>query len=138
MKPADSNILTINGGSSSIKFALYEVGEPLKRGLQGKVDRIVLSGTNLTFNEPTKKQPESLKLTVSDHKSAANSLIEWLEKQIGSESVRAVAHRVVHGMKHTAPELVTQELFDELHRIRPYDPDHLPREIELIETFRQR
>jgi len=45
---------------------------------------------------------------------------------------------VVHGMQHTAPELVTQELLDELHRIRPYDPDHLPREIELIETFRQR
>jgi acetate kinase len=41
-------------------------------------------------------------------------------------------------MKHIVPELVTQELLDELHRIRPYDPDHLPREIELIETFRQR
>jgi acetate kinase len=41
-------------------------------------------------------------------------------------------------MQHTAPELVTQELLDELHRLRPYDPDHLPREIELIEVFRQR
>ncbi len=52
-------ILTINGGSSSIKFALYQVGEPLKRGLHGKVDRIGLSGTNLTFNDPTKKSRES-------------------------------------------------------------------------------
>jgi acetate kinase len=34
--------------------------------------------------------------------------------------------------------LVTQELLEELHRISPYDPDHLPSEIELIETFRQR
>jgi len=41
-------------------------------------------------------------------------------------------------MKHTEPELVTRELLDELHRMRPYDPDHLPREIELIEAFRQR
>jgi acetate kinase len=49
MKPADARILTINGGSSSIKFALYEAGEPLKRGLYGTVDRIGLSGTNLTF-----------------------------------------------------------------------------------------
>ena len=49
------SILTINGGSSSIKFALYEAVNPLKRGLYGKVDRIGLSGTNLTFNEPTKK-----------------------------------------------------------------------------------
>ena len=29
-------------------------------------------------------------------------------------------------------------MLDELHRIRPYDPEHLPREIELIEAFRQR
>jgi acetate kinase len=39
-------------------------------------------------------------------------------------------------MKHTAPELVTQESLDELHRISPNDPDHMPREIKLIETFR--
>ena len=64
--------------------------------------------------------------------------MDWLEKQNAFESVRAVGHRVVHGMQHTAPELVTQELLDDLHRISPCDPDHLPSEIELIETFRQR
>ena len=132
------SVLTINGGSSSIKFALYEVGEPLKRGFYGKVDRIGLSGTNLTFNDPNGKGRKSLGIAAADHKSAANSLIDWLEKQDGFESVRAVGHRVVHGMKHIQPEIVTQELLDELHRLRPYDPDHLPREIELIETFRQR
>jgi acetate kinase len=41
-------------------------------------------------------------------------------------------------MKHTEPEIVTRKLLDELHRISPYDPDHLPSEIELIEAFRQR
>jgi acetate kinase len=41
-------------------------------------------------------------------------------------------------MRHTAPEVVTRALLDELYRISPNDPDHLPREIELIETFRQR
>jgi len=138
MKPADQNILTINGGSSSIKFALYQVEEPLKRGLCGKVDRIGLSGTSLTFNHPTKKQQVSRSISVVDHKSAVNFLIDWLEEQKSLESVRAVGHRVVHGMKHTAPEIVTQDLLDELHRISPYDPNHLPREIELIETFRRR
>jgi acetate kinase len=132
------SVLTINGGSSSIKFAIYEVAEPLKRGLAGKIDRIGLGGTNLTFNDPATNKPGSSKLDASDHKSATRSLIDWLEKQTGFETVRAVGHRVVHGMQHTAPELVTQELLDELHRIRPYDPEHLPREIELIETFRQR
>jgi acetate kinase len=138
MRAANPGILTINGGSSSIKFALYDIAEPLKRGLYGKVDRIGLSGTNLTFEDPTQKQPESRNLIAPDHKSAANSLIDWLEKQIDFKSVKAVGHRVVHGMKHTEPEMVTQELLDELHRISPNDPDHLPREIELIETFRHR
>ena len=138
MEPADPRILTINGGSSSIKFALYQVGAPLKRRLYGRIDRIGLSGTNLTFNDPTENQQDSRRFAAADHKSAANSLIDWLQEQDDFASVRAVGHRVVHGMKHTAPELVTQELLDELHRLRPYDPEHLPREIELIEAFRQR
>jgi acetate kinase len=132
------SVLAINGGSSSIKFALYQVGEPLKRALSGKVDRIGLSGTNLTFQDAEGKPQASRSLAAADHKSAANSLIDWLEAQPGFASVKAVGHRVVHGMKHIQPEIVTQELLDELHRISPYDPDHLPREIELIEAFLQR
>jgi acetate kinase len=131
----NSDVLTINGGSSSIKFALYQVGEPLKRKLYGKIDRIGLSGTNLTFFAAGKSKT-SRKLAASNHKSAVNFLIGWLEKQNGFESVKAVGHRVVHGMKHTEPETVTKKLLDELRRISPNDPDHLPREIELIETFR--
>lgn len=138
MKTDLPRILTINGGSSSIKFALYRIDEPLQRRLYGKVDRIGLSGTNLTFHGPDGKPQPSLDFVASNHKSAANFLIDWLEKRDGFTSIVAVGHRVVHGMKHTAPELVSQELLDELHRIRPYDPEHLPREIELIEAFRQR
>jgi len=41
---------------------------------------------------------------------------------------------VVDGMQHTAPELITQERIDDLHRISPSDSQHLPSEIELIET----
>jgi acetate kinase len=67
-----------------------------------------------------------------------NSLLDWLETLPDFASVKAVGHRVVHGMKHTEPEIVTPELLAELHRISPYDPDHLPREIELIEAFRLR
>jgi acetate kinase len=138
MKTASPCILTINGGSSSIKFALYQVGEPLKRNLSGKIDRIGLSGTNLTFHDADGKPQASRKLIAADHKSAANFLIDWLEEKYDFKTIQAVGHRVVHGMKHIAPEIVTQDLLDELHRISPYDPDHLPREIELIEAFRQR
>ena len=138
MKQDNSYILTMNGGSSSIKFAFYHAGEPLKRGPHGMVDRIGLRGTNLTFTEPTKKRPERHKLAAADHKSAANSLIDWLEKKTDFASVKAVGHRVVHGMKHTEPERVTKKLLEELYRISPNDPDHLPREIELMEVFRER
>jgi acetate kinase len=137
MKPSHASILTINGGSSSIKFAMYRTDEPLKRWLYGKVDRIGLAGTNLTFDDLTQNQQGSLSIQASDHRSAANVLIDWLEDRIGFASVQAVGHRVVHGMKFTEPARITQELLDELHRIRPYDPDHLPREIELVEAFRQ-
>lgn len=136
-KSAKSFVLTINGGSSSVKFALYLIGETLKQSLYGKVDRIGLPGAHLTFNDPARNQQDSRSIGASDHRSTADFLIEWLEEQIGFASVKAVGHRVVHGMKHTEPELVTQELLDELRRIRPYDPDHLPREIELIEAFRR-
>ncbi len=131
-------ILTINGGSSSIRFVLYQVSEPLQRRLYGKVDRIGLSGTNLTFSGPAAPEQGTLDIAASDHRSAADVLIDWLEKQDALAAVEAVGHRVVHGMQHIQPEIVSQGLLDELHRIRPYDPDHLPREIELIETFRQR
>jgi acetate kinase len=138
VKPANPCILTINGGSSSIKFALYQAREPLKRTLHGTIDRIGLSGTKLTFEDPVTKTRASRELSASDHKSAGNYLMDWFEKQEGFGSLLAVGHRVVHGMQHFAPELVTQALLDELRRISPCDPDHLPSEIELIEIIRQR
>jgi acetate kinase len=106
--------------------------------LEGKIDRIGLKGTNLTFKDLVQNQQSRQNIKASNHKMAADSLIDWLEKRIDFESVAAIGHRVVHGMKFTEPANVTQKLLDELHRIRPYDPEHLPREIELIEAFRGR
>lgn len=138
MNPLKESVLTINGGSSSIKFALYQIGEPPEPTLVGKIDRIGSSGTNLTFNDTSRGEQGSRSIEAADHSSAANFLIDWLEQQVGFTHVRAVGHRVVHGMKHTEPERVSQALLDELQRISSYDPDHLPREIELIEAFRRR
>lgn len=129
-------VLTINGGSSSIKFALYREGSPPERWLYGKVDRIGLDGTNLVFRDADRDRKGSLAFEASNHRSAADFLIAWMEKQIGFSCIRAVGHRVVHGMEHAEPERITKDLLDELHRTTPYDPDHLPREIELIEAFK--
>ena len=133
-----AKILTINGGSSSIRFALYQTGTPLERGFFGKVERIGLTGAKLSYNDPTGSRSASRGITAEDVPAAANSLIDWLETQEGFESVEAVGHRVVHGMKHMEPEKVTAELLDELHGIELYDPDHLPGELKLIEVFQKR
>ncbi len=133
-----NNILTINGGSSSIKFAVYQTNEPMKRLLYGNIDRIGLPDSKLTFTNEKENKKNALKIEASDHRSAANFLIDWLENQIDFSLITGIGHRVVHGMHHTSPEIITSELLDELHRITPYDPDHLQAEIELIEVFRQR
>ena len=131
-------MLAMNGGSSSIKFALYQTGDPLTPLLWGKVDRIGLSDPQLSFREVKSNGDKSLAIPATDHRSATNSLTDWLEGREEFRSVRAVGHRVVHGMTHTEPEPITDGLLDELRRIEPYDPDHLPCEIELIEEFRRR
>ncbi len=154
--PANPLILTINGGSSSIKFALYpvlpagsrpraevprledQVEEPPQRTLSGQIDRVGLSGMTLTCNDPAAQPPGSSESVTSDHRSAAHLLADWLEERDRFASVVALGHRVVHGLRHTAPELVTEDLLEDLRRISPYDPDHLPGEIELITTFRER
>ena len=138
MKSANPRILTINGGSSSIRFAVYEAGKTPRRQLDGKIDRIGLSGTTLIVNDPTGTPQVPRRLSAADHLTAISFLLDWLEAQPVFASVKAAGHRVVHGMKHIQPEIVTQDLLDELHCITPYDPDHLPREIGLIEAFRQR
>jgi acetate kinase len=132
------SLLTINGGSSSIRFALYDEGEPLRLLLDGKVDRVGLSGTNLTFRDSTEQLQDSRVIDLADRGSPVAFLLDWLETQPVFASVKGVGHRVVHGMRHSDPERVTPEFLDELHRITPYDPEHLPLEIELIEAFCQR
>ena len=133
-----SSLLAINGGSSSIRFALYEEGEPLRRRLFGKIDRVGQSGMTLTFKDFAGTSPDSRTIDADDQHSAVAFLLDWLETQQMFASVAAVGHRVVHGMTHSEPEQVTPELLEELRRITPYDPEHLPLEIELIEAFRQR
>ncbi len=131
-------VLAVNGGSSSIRFALYDGTEPLRRLLTGKVDRIGLNGTTLTSTNAGKQTQQSLAIDTADRKSAVVILLDWLETQLAFTSIKAVGHRVVLGMAHHEPEPITAALLGELHRIRPYDPQHLPLEIELIEAIKQR
>ncbi|MEK6210456.1 MAG: acetate/propionate family kinase [Pseudomonadota bacterium] len=139
MKQEKPYVLAMNGGSSSIKFTLYRMGDSPQRRLHGKVDRIGSRGTALTFDDLERNQHDSRIIGDFDHRSAANFLIDWLDKQIGLTSIEAVGHRVVNGGAHyNEPQRVTQELLDALRRISAYAPEHLPSEIALIDLFRER
>jgi acetate kinase len=135
---AAPSILTINGGSSSVRFALFEECETPRRVSDGSLDRIGLGGTNLTFRLSPGKPRDSRAVDSLDRGSAVPFLLDWLEAQGVLGSVRAVGHRVVHGMTHTEPERVTPELLGQLRGITPYDPEHLPLEIEVMEALRER
>ena len=130
-------ILAINAGSSSIKFALYKSDSPLQLLLSGKIERIGLPGTTLSVNSGGNISQENLGTEVGNFNSAAKFLIAWLANKINLSRISAVGHRLVHGMQHTQPELITANLLAELHRISTYDPEHLPGEIALIEIFQR-
>jgi acetate kinase len=134
-----SDVLTINGGSSSIKFALYRRGDPPRRGLEGKIDRIGLPGTSFAFHDRSGDQRESQVIGDKDRAAAAQFLCDWLAQRNGFDSIGAIGHRIVNGgARYYEPQPVTKALLDELRRISGYAPEHLPAEIAMIDLFNER
>jgi acetate kinase len=126
MKPANPRILTMNGGSSSIKFALFEAGDSLRRILEGGIERIGLP--EATFRVMGLNQADNFTrlVTAPDHTVAVGDLTDWIEERTGHDALTAVGHRVVHGgLKYSKPQRITAEMV-ELHRLSPFDPEHLP------------
>ena len=94
-----------------------------------------MPGTRLIVAEAGREQEDS-EVKAADQAAAVDLLIERLGHLIALTSIAVVGHRVVHGGdRYFQPELITPEILKELRRIVPYDPDHLPGEIEAIETF---
>jgi acetate kinase len=132
-------ILTINGGSSSIKFALFAVESPLRRILAGGIERIGLAGPCFRVKGALPEDNFSREVDAPDHLAAVALLTDWIEKRSGHEALSAIGHRVVHGgPKYSMPELVTAEMVEELRRLSPFDPEHLPEEILLTEALHRR
>jgi acetate kinase len=137
--PANPRILTINGGSSSIKFALFEVDGDLKRILHGAIERIGLPEAALRVQGLAPAENFSRLVKAPDHAVAVGALMDWIEKRLGRDSLTAIGHRVVHGgPKYSEPERITAEMVDELKSLSPFDPEHLPEEILLTEAFHRR
>ena len=97
MKSNKASVLAINGGSSSIKFVLYQTGGPLERRLYGKIDRIGLSDARLSFTDVLANQSDERMIDAPNHVACVPLLVELLEKKTGVSAVSAIGHRVVHG-----------------------------------------
>jgi acetate kinase len=101
-------VLTINGGSSSLKYALFSGGDPPARITGGKFERVV------------------------DHAQCIPAVLE----AVGTCEVRAVAHRIVHGgPRYFHPAPVNESMLRDLRSLQDFVPEHLPAEIKLIEAL---
>jgi acetate kinase len=132
------HLLTINGGSSSIKFALFEVGKSLERLAGGALDRI--GQPESTFHAKGLNPADTFSRPVEAHTPAAavRVLADWIQKREGPP-LTAIGHRVVHGgPRYNEPQKISSTMLQELRGLSAFDPQHLPEEILLIEEFQKR
>jgi acetate kinase len=129
------NILSLNGGSSTLKFALYEKNGDLNPVLSGSINRIGLTGGEFSVKSLSGKEDSRKPMNSGNMSEAVDFLMGWLDDNNYLKSLAAVGHRIVHGMNHTKAELISKSLLDQLEQNKSYDPDHLSSEIELIKSF---
>jgi xylulose-5-phosphate/fructose-6-phosphate phosphoketolase len=86
-------ILTINSGSSSIKFSLYQMGETEKRVLSGEIKRIGLTPGLFLASSDHGQTLIRQELDIPDHDAALKILFQWLQKEGSGRDLAAVGHR---------------------------------------------
>ncbi len=130
-------ILTLNGGSSSIKFALFEYADMLTRLMSGAIDRIGLSDSTLKVRSPG-GESRSQSVTASNFADAVRLVLDVLNNDQALENTAGIGHRIVHGgSNYSAPRIIDAAVLSELRRLCSLDPEHLPGEIQIIEAVAQ-
>ena len=132
-------LLIINAGSSSVKFALFDV-ETLSELVKGQIDGIG-SAAAFRAKSPDLKIDEQLQWPLEDapkdHSAALQLLIEWLGQSMVGVQVSAVGHRVVHGGSHyMEPVIINEDVLHELESIVALAPLHEPHNIAGIKGDR--
>ena len=130
-------ILTLNAGSSSIRFAVYEAAYPVRRSWSGKLDQLGRTDAKLLVQGAAAAPPVPA-CCAGDLSATARWLVDWLLDRLPVDALRAVGHRVVHGFTASEPQWVDEALLQQLHALEPYDPEHLPLELQLIQEVRER
>ncbi len=129
-------VFCLNSGSSSLKFALYRIGDGEETLLaQGAVERDGPQGARLWINSAQQK----IETVGQDLFSSSGTSLQAVFAQLQRLELPhpdAVGHRLVHGgPHHMAPERITDTLIDELRTLVPFAPLHLPDEIAGIEAM---
>jgi acetate kinase len=132
------HLLTINAGSSSIKFSLFEINGAPKRLFEGVIDNIGQPVARIVAKGADASNELSESVDVHDHAAAAGVLIDWLKPRIPSGTLSAIGHRIVHGgPKYHETQIISGELLANLREYVLFDPEHLPIEIRLVEEFQK-
>ncbi len=132
-------ILTVNGGSSSIRCAIYEVGAAASIKLLSriKIDKIGHPDAQLSISS-IDKPVANQSVDATRRGDAIAALLNALASLDDIARIKTIGHRIVHGMRHSQPQLIDASLLDELQQLHALDPEHLPFELELVAAFKQR
>ena len=139
MTSARPPILTVNGGSSSIKFALFEPDISLTRILDGRIEGVGHEKAVMTVSGAPEGNNFSRPVLAPDRESAVHLLVEWIDTRLQRGALTAIGHRIVHGgPKYWVPQRITPEMIGDLRQIDSFDPEHMAEEVMLFEAFRRR
>lgn len=128
-------ILTLNAGSSSIKFALYRDAPDLPREASGMVEALGPEARLILTPEGGKTQERALGRT--DHASAVPAILDVLTPLLAGRAVGGVGHRIVHGGPEiAAPRRLTGELLAYLDTLAPLAPLHQPHNLAAVRAAR--
>lgn len=139
----DDAILTINAGSSSLKFAVYRLGagdtEP-RAALHGQIEGIG-TAPHLLMRDPAGKTIAERRWPADadhDYDHLLDSLLRDLESWLHGSPLQMVGHRVVHGgTRYAAPVLVDDAVLGELERLTPLAPLHQSHNLTPIRALRR-
>lgn len=132
-----NKILVTNGGSSSIKFAVYDIGAALTLELNGQIDRIGDYNSTFKIHFSDERAVVSQKIDRSSFHQSTLKLLEYLSKYIRFDEIKAIGHRIVFGGYHQQPTIIDNKLMQELKSWMTYDEEHLPSEIKVIEILQR-
>ncbi len=119
-------ILTINSGSSSLKFSLFLIENPANLTLLYKGEVANIGEDNSKFSvHDSKTQIIDHAIDANDHMQALQQFFHWFNNDTQSLEIVAVGHRIVHGgIKLHQPTLLSEQLIDYLKTLIPLAPNH--------------